>query len=409
MSSYNRIEKFKHSKNPSDVVALKEYILFTDDHAEEKCVMFKFYNTLNQPLSSIKFEVRQLDGNGEILESSTVVYENCNAEANGYFVPNAKLKLSYECVSIAVKLEEAHFDRVKWVKGEFEDNSYKFENYAGSAGSPAAVREAVRAAAKANAEKEAEHAKKKKRVVFSSENVARKNFAVFPAVWCVIVCILVIAFTIASALIFKQQSSVIYIDGYDLRVSGETAAICGYDGGEEKVTVPKRIGDYTVTKLADGAFKGTRVKEVVITVADDARYTIESGAFENCSKLEFVTCVGEGGITVLGDAFKSCPSLARIALPNAQLNSMSLRGCTNLRTLEFDRLIDERKTLSDLFGANAEKVNLTRMTFAPNSISTDFFKDVKVESVVILNQNCSYAQGWNNDFDASKVTIGNKG
>lgn len=409
MSSYNRIEKFKHSKNPSDVVALKEYILFTDDHAEEKCAMFKFYNTLNQPLNSIKFEVRQLDGNGEVLESSTVVYENCNAEANGYFVPNAKIKLSYECVSLAVKLEEACFDRVKWVKGEFEDNSYKFENYAGSSGSPAAVREAVRAAAKANAEKEAEHAKKKKRVVFSSESVARKNFAVFPAVWCAIICILVIAFTIASALIFKKQSSVIYIDGYDLRVSGETATICGYDGGGDKITVPKSIGKYTVTKLADGAFKGARVKEVVITVADDVRYTIESRAFENCSKLEFVSSVGEGSITILGDAFKSCTSLTRISMPNAQLNSLSLRGCEKLRTLEFDRLIDEKKTLPDVFGTSAEQINLTRMTFAPVSIPTDFFKGVKVESVVILNLSFKEEDGWDNGLEGSEITIGNNG
>ena len=408
MSSYNRIEKFKHSKNPSDVVALKEYILFTDDRAEEKCAMFKFYNTLNQPLRSIKFEVRQLDGNGEVVESSTVVYENCNAEANGYFVPNAKIKLSYACVSLAVKLEEAYFDRVKWIKGEFEDNSYKFENYAGSVGSPAAVREAVRAAAKANAEQEAEHAKKKKRVVFSSESVARKNFAVFPAVWCVIVCILVIAFTIASAILFKQQSSVIYIDGYDLRVSGETATICGYDGMEDKVTVPKRIGDYTVTKLANGAFKGTNVKEVVVTVADDVRYVIEGGAFENCSKLEFVSSVGEGTVSVLGDAFKSCPSLSRISLPHAQLNSLSLRGCEHLRTLEFDRLIDERKTLAELFGKSAESVNLTRITFAPNTLPTDFFKDVKVGSVVILNKNCIMANGWDNGIDGNRITIGNQ-
>ncbi|MDE7296659.1 MAG: leucine-rich repeat domain-containing protein [Clostridia bacterium] len=408
MSSYNRIEKFKHSKNPSDIVALKEYILFTDDRAEEKCAMFKFYNTLNQPLSFIKFEVRQLDGNGEVLESSTVVYDHCNAEANGYFVPSAKLKLSYKCVRLAVKLEEAYFDRVKWIKGEFEDNSYKFENYASSAASPAAVREEVRAAVKAN-EKKAERVKKKKRVVFSSESVARKNFAVFPAVWRVIICILVIAFTIASAIIFKQQSSVIYIDGYDLRVSGETAAICGYDGGEDKVTVPKRVGKYTVTKLADGAFKGTRVKEVVITVSDDVRYVIEGGAFENCSALEYISSVGEGTVTVLGDAFKSCPSLTRISLPNAQLNSLSLRGCEKLRTLEFDRLIDERKTLADLFGASAEKISLTRMTFAPNSVPTDFFKDVKVESVVILNLNFMEGDGWDNGLEESEITIGGRG
>lgn len=406
MSSYNRIEKLKHSKNPSDVVCLKEYILFTDDRAGEKCAMFKFYNNLNQTLSSIRFEVRQLNAGGEVLESSTVVYENCNAEANGFFVPNAKLKLNYECTSLAVKLEEACFDHVKWIKGEFEDNSYKFEHYASATSSPAAAREAVRAASKASAEEETQSENKKKRVVFSSESVARKNFAVFPSVWCVLVCILVIAYTIASAIFFKQRSSVVYIDGYDLRVDGETAAICGYDGGEESVTVPRRIGEYTVTKLAQGAFGGTRVKEVVITVADDVRYVIESGAFENCSSLEYVSSVGEGAVTVLGNAFKGCSSLIRINLPNAQLNSLSLFGCEGLRTLQFSRLINEKKTLAELFGSTAEKVSLTRITFAPGELVTDFFKDVTVKNVVILNAKCILASGALNGLKENQVQIG---
>lgn len=400
MSSYNRIEKFKYSKDPSDIVTLKEFILFTDDRAAEKCVMFKFYNTLNQRLSSMKFEVRELDENGEILESSTLVYENCNAEPNGFFVPNAKMKLSYDCASIAVKLLEACFDRVKWVKGEFEDNSYKFEKYASAVSAPASPRVIVK-------EKEGETSSggKKKRVVFSSESVARKNFAVFPAVWCVIVCVLVLAFTLVSSIFFKMNSSVIYIDGYDLRVDGETAAICGYDGGEDTVTVPKRIGDYTVTKLADGAFKGTRVKEVVITVADDVRFVIESGAFENCSALEYVSTVGEGSVTVLGDAFKSCQILTRISIPNGNLNSLSLRGCENLRYLEFSRLIDERRSLSELFGTGAVTVSLTRLTFAPNQIPAEFFKGVKVRNVVLLNPNCTVAEG---ALDGIDYTYGNK-
>ena len=96
-------------------------------------------------------------------------------------------------------------------------------------------------------------------------------------------------------------------------------------------------------------------------------------------------------------------------MPNAQLNSLSLRGCEKLRTLEFDRLIDERKTLADVFGTSAEQINLTRMTFAPVSIPTDFFKGVKVESVVILNLNFKEEDGWDNGLEGSEITIGNNG
>ena len=48
MSSYNRVEKIKYAKDPTDVVSLDEYIVFENARAEEKCVVFKFSNNLNQ-------------------------------------------------------------------------------------------------------------------------------------------------------------------------------------------------------------------------------------------------------------------------------------------------------------------------------------------------------------------------
>ena len=47
MSSYNNIRKIKYTKNPTDVVALQEYIIFEDSHANEKYVVFRFSNNVN--------------------------------------------------------------------------------------------------------------------------------------------------------------------------------------------------------------------------------------------------------------------------------------------------------------------------------------------------------------------------
>lgn len=387
MSSYNRIEKFKYSKNPSDVVRLDEYILFTDDRSQTKRVVFKFYNTLNQRLDKIKFEVCEYDEEGQLIESLTALYENCNAEANGFFVPEAKLDLDYACKSISVKLTEAYFDRVKWLKGEFEDNSYKFDKYASAVSVPK-----VQSAAKTFGGEEAEERGKKKKVVFSTESVAKKNFAVFPNVWCVLVCILVIAFTIVSAILFRYQSDFIYLDGFDLRVDGDVASVCGYDGGEESVTVPETIGDYTITKIEEGAFRKKRVKDVTVKVADGVRYTIETGAFEECSSLETVT-IGGDLLIVLDGAFKSCNSLYEINMPAAQLCSGCIRGCEGLRVLTFARMVDTDKNFAALFGSDAAKMNFTRVSFSPARIAETFFEGVRVKNLIVRNENCKIDEG----------------
>ena len=117
MSSYNRVEKIKYAKDPTDVVSLDEYIVFENARAEEKCVVFKFSNNLNQQLYELRFEVLQYDTEGDLLEKSVAIYKDFVAAPNAPFVPDAKLRINFACSRIQVRLIFAAFDRVKWEDG----------------------------------------------------------------------------------------------------------------------------------------------------------------------------------------------------------------------------------------------------------------------------------------------------
>ena len=210
MSSYNHIEKIKYTKNPSDVVALQEYIVFEDAKVQEKCVVFQFMNNLNHRLRELRFEVLQYDEEDDLLEKSVVVYDNFVSEPNATFVPNAKLQINFACKSLRVNLVSAAFDRVKWENGAFSDNSYRFEDYAKDSGAPSPAATAVAAVEPAPAPK------KIPKNGFRIKNVTRKNIAVFPKVFLAFVCIAVIAFVAVTLFLFRSSSKTFNIDGFDL-------------------------------------------------------------------------------------------------------------------------------------------------------------------------------------------------
>lgn len=135
MSSYNRIEKLRYEDDASSIVALEEYIIFADDLQKIKHIVFKFKNNVTQQLLAMRFEVRQYDEDGNLLEKSTVMYNKFLAEAEEEFVPKAKLRVSYNCACISFKLLQAAFQRFVWKEGSIEECEYDFDYY-GHDGTP---------------------------------------------------------------------------------------------------------------------------------------------------------------------------------------------------------------------------------------------------------------------------------
>jgi len=350
MSSYNNIEKIKYA-SADCVVTLREYVIFEDERAEEKYVVFKFSNNVSQQLLGMEFEVSQYDIDNNLVEKSVVIYNKFLAKPDEPFVPNAKLKVNYACKRLSVRLVQAAFDRFIWKEGKYLDNSYKFEHYARDEDTEAAKRFPAKDI-KVKEQKPAPAPKKRKKgLPFTAKNTTRKNIARFPGVFNFFVCILIFAAIGLSIYFFNAKATAFTLDNFDLKIvdgNAKTVSVTGYAGEDTDLTIPAKIGDYTVIKIDENAFKNSEITSVRF---NSSKLYIESCAFYGCENLKTVFATGE--VTVKGEAFENCSRLESVTLPNSTLLIGCLKGCNSLTYLEYKST--DAKTVDDLFSDNAPK------------------------------------------------------
>lgn len=411
MSSYNNVQKIKYTKNPSDVVALQEYIVFEDTSSKEKYIVFKFINNLNQTLRAFKFEVMQFDENNELVEKSVVLYDKFSAASNSPFVPNAKLKVNFSCKSITVNLIAAFFDRVKWVNGIIVDNSYKFDHYSDSldasrtpAVNPAAAAVAAPATYAGLSKQqlkiqkkqqkqqlsEQKKFKKKNKNGFGIKNIFRKNRAVFPKVFNVLACVLVVAFAVSTLVYFTKTTSRMNIDGYDLEISDDGVNVIGYDGFDKEVVIPSHFNEREVKKISKQAFKDSTVSTIKFETENTV--VIEEEAFSGCKELKIVSAAeNAGSLTVMQNAFANCTSLEIVNIPAATVYNNAFYDCAAIKQLSYGRLINARMRLAELFGKQLP--SLEKLTLNSDSLPSDFFNGITVREVKFTNENLSADYG----------------
>lgn len=125
---------------------------------------------------------------------------------------------------------------------------------------------------------------------------------------------------------------------YKVNVDKETCTITGLSSfsTQGNITIPSKIGNYTVTGIGDYAFASTKIKTVAIppTVR-----TIGNGAFEKCELLISVygleNC--ENMLQIPEDAFRSCYSLKNIDLPPniVYIGKNAFAFCWELQSISF--------------------------------------------------------------------------
>lgn len=354
MSSYNNIRKIKYTKTPSDVVSLIEYIMFEDSRAKQKYVVFKFSNNVNQRLYEFKFTVLQYDAGRGLIEKSTVSHKDFIAEANDLFVPNAKLKLDFNCDSIEVKLESAVFDRISWVNGQFSDNPYRFDTYAESvakANAPAPAEsnkkltKAEKKAEKKNAKDVGRKDKKRNKAGYWIKNISRCNRAVFPSVFNVIMCVIFVGLIVFSAFYFKDTTGAFAFGDYVLcETSPGYVTVLDYTGEEQNLTLSSSLeaeseeASYTVSKIAKGAFSHSSLTTLTFNI--NRPLVIEEGAFVGLGELTQVNGNGSSGkITVMYGAFDGCSALAEFNVGTAELLAGCFKGADSLTRLAYSKIL----------------------------------------------------------------------
>lgn len=358
MTSYSMLEKVRYSGTPSDVVALKEYIVFKNEQTGQKCVMCKFANNLNQRLYGMRFEICQYDESDALIEKTTLSHDKFSANGNECFVPSAKFAVNEKCKNISYKLLYAAFDKVKWENGAFSDNDYQFERYVHDEklAEPTEKKEKPEEKPKAKPEKAARKEKKdkaepNKKNPFVVRDVTKKNYATFPTVYRVLTVIVVLALVCVSAVYFTHKSDRFSVGDYDVRLyENDTVGICAYDGDERELVIPAKIGKYTVTRIESNAFKKSKLRAVAF---ESEQLVIDKHAFENCKSL--TTVAASGVVVVTAYAFDGCSNIKMIFMPKGTVNANAFYHSGSVAGTDYAFETKLTETDGEIFGEEPEK------------------------------------------------------
>ena len=115
--------------------------------------------------------------------------------------------------------------------------------------------------------------------------------------------------------------------------SGSSITITGYDGAlAGDVTIPSKIGEYTVTAIGNSAFDGNE-KITSVTIPGTVK-EIRQYAFRGCKNLKKIT-LREGVESIGYYAFAGCTNLTEVNLPSTlnYIENLAFRSCVNLEQI----------------------------------------------------------------------------
>lgn len=121
-------------------------------------------------------------------------------------------------------------------------------------------------------------------------------------------------------------------DIFTYTIAGKTCTIINVDDTKTTVVIPKKLGNFTVTALGDGAMGGcTTIEEVVLP---DTLTSIGDFCFAYSNSLRKVT-IAEGLTTIPDGAFYHCENLWTIALPESvnTIGKNAFGRCSSLTAL----------------------------------------------------------------------------
>jgi len=157
---------------------------------------------------------------------------------------------------------------------------------------------------------------------------------------------------------------------------GDEYSVADYTGDSNKVIIPSRYKNISVTQIGDSAFANcVNIETIVIP---DTITKIGNRAFYNCSKLKNINIIDS--IYSIGDrAFYNCESIARIVIPDSVTNvgSHAFSGCTKLEEITIPfcgaSATDNANThFGYIFGASSYSDNANSV---PKSLKTVIITD----------------------------------
>lgn len=381
MNFFNEIDKVSYNKETKDPIQLIEYINFKDEKTQEKYLLFKFRNNLNQIATAMKVEVKQFDEENNLVEKTVFSYDCFKAKAQEIFVPTAKLKVNYNTSYIEAKLLNASFETIWW-NGEallpikFTEDDIKKEY----------IKEPVE-------EKPKKANKVKKSTIPSGhrktkyKDVTKSNKPKLPKILTVILSIAILAVSVYSVFRLKGESKYIHDNQFEYQIiDSDEIKIINYMGNNIEVTIPAKYKKYNVTSIEKEAFKDASITKVNFK---EGSLNIAASAFSGCALLSEINDQYGTVKNVSTEAFKDCISLKTVILPNATIASLAFENCLNVKELRVKDFV-----LDSVYSAFNVGVYLNALDVKQGHISKNFFIGVNTIHTLILSGS-SYV-----DYDA---------
>ncbi len=416
MSSTNMVRKIKYNESNPQVISLQEYVIFTKEESNDKYIVFKFNNSVNQKLVSFTFLVKEFDSNKNLLEEITLTTKDEMFDENATFIPKAKLLANKCCAYIEVELKKASFERSIWENGEFIDIRHPIEEFDSISkkiedDQAAADQKDIEKIKKNEKLRKAKLEQQEKNNAKEEKKLAGKNINVEDITntnkptGSMITSIIMTALCVIAIVVFSMYAKInnlisdITIDDITYQVNTNDCYITKYTGNGVNVVVPDTIDGKPVTQVQSNAFSYSLIQNItfpasVISIGNNAfdsafllskvefkgiNITINAEAFKNCIKLKeivagdnlskigifgtdcFYGCESlesfkwNGTINVTGNFFYNCKNLKEIRLPNGTLNKYTLSGCVTLEKVYCSK-INNTLYMYQLFGSSLSSV-----------------------------------------------------
>ena len=343
MTSYNSVKRIKYTNKATDeYVSLDEYILFESDNKDDKYIVFKFRNNIEQYLYEVGFVIYQYTEKDELVEKSSIEYKNFRAGNYETFVPDQKYKANKLCAYISVELKYALFEKLIYKDGVTKPIIYNFTDYLNDV-KALEMREGygVKLPADFNLKEKTENEPKNvvlsktqkkelsklKRKKIYLQDITKQNKTNAMPIFNIIFSTVLIIFIAFIAMSFKDKTTIVRIDGvrYYLDVWYDTATLQKVETDNDTFVIPDSIEGYKLKSIKSGAFQDSKIRILEI---DADNIDIQSGAFRNCTNLEIVSINGSARIRTY--AFVGCDNIKEIYCPNSQVNMNAFGKPINL-------------------------------------------------------------------------------
>ena len=114
---------------PEDFLAVRQYIFIEQD--EKHCLLLKFENEMELPITEAAFTVRQLNAEGKDIGSVDIVYSNISIEAGASYCAEQGIVVDDNCAGCIVKVKYVICGKFKYVSksgeivGRYDRRGYK--------------------------------------------------------------------------------------------------------------------------------------------------------------------------------------------------------------------------------------------------------------------------------------------